>query len=464
VDKIGNIYIAEQLNHIIRKVNASSGIVTTIAGNGTSGYSGDGGSATSAQLENPTSISMDSFGNVYFADCNNHAIRKITASSGIISTIAGNGTSGFSGDGGLATNATISQPWGVCLDDSNNIYFSSSNRVRKIRASTGIITTVVGIGSFGSSGDGGLATNAQLSFPGGLAVDNSGNIYIADEGNSKIRKVIASTGIISTVAGNGGQGYSGDGNTATNASLNNAWGIAVDAFKNIYIADRNNNRIRKVNSVTGIINAVAGNGIQGYQGDGGLAINAKLNYPTGVSIDTSGNVYIADRNNYRIRKVMCNPPHLTAVASSTSICSGNSVLISVFGADSYSWNSSQTTGTIILTPTTSSVYQVTGFNDIASCSSKATISISVSECTEITERKSDFFSVCVFPNPSNGKFTLLTQQTSEKVEVLDDLGRLILATQTTSNDLNFSIFAEGIYLVRVIRLGVTKTVKIAVVR
>ena len=464
VYKTGNLYIAEQLNHVIRKVNASNGIVTTIAGNGIFGYSGDGGAATSATTKNPTSVSLDSLGNVFFVDAGAHVIRKISASTGIITTIAGNGTPGFSGDGGLAINAKLSQPWGICIDDSNNLYVSDYMRVRRINATSGIITTIAGNGTNGSSGDGGIATNAQLSYPSGLAVDHSGNLYIVNEGNSTIRKVTFSTGIISTIAGNGGQGYSGDGGVATNAQLNQPYGVAVDGIGNIYIADRNNNRIRKVNALTGLINTVAGNGTYAFSGDGGLATSAELSYPTGISIDTSGNLYIADRNNHRIRKVTCNPPNLTVASSSTLICSGTPVLLSAFGADSYSWNASQTTSTIIVTPTTSSVYQVTGFNDFASCSIKATISISVSECIGITERKNDLLSVSVFPNPSDGEFTLLTQRTSDKVEVLDDLGRLIFATQLTSCELKISIPNEGIYLLRVAGSGDSKTLRMAVVR
>ena len=305
VDSSGNLYIVDADNNRIRKVTASSGIITTVAGNGTAGYSGDGGAATSAELDTPFGVAVDASGNIYIVDVNNDRIRKVTASTGIITTVAGNGTWGYSGDGGAATSAELFSPLGVAVDASGNIYIADSgnNRIRKVTASTGIITTVAGNGTGGYSGDSGVATSAELNSPFGVAVDASGNIYIVDSGNNRIRKMTASTGIITTVAGNGTGGYSGDSGVATSAELNSPYGVAVDASGNIYIADTYNLVIRTVTASTGIITTVAGNGTAGSSGDGGAAASAELSYPTAVVVDSPGNFYIADYNNNKVRTV-----------------------------------------------------------------------------------------------------------------------------------------------------------------
>jgi N-acetylneuraminic acid mutarotase len=305
VDSSGNLYIADADNNCIRKVTASTGIITTVAGNGTEGYSGDGGAATSAELDTPTGVAVDTSGNLYIVDLNNDLIRKVTASTGIITTVAGNGTLGYSGDGGAATSAELNSPFGVAVDASGNIYIADSgnNNIRKVTASTGIITTVAGNGTGGYSGDSGVATSAELNSPFGVAVDASSNLYIADSGNNRIRKVAASTGIITTTAGNGTAGYSGDSGAATSAALYSPFGVAVDASGNIYIADTYNLVIRTVTASTGIITTVAGNGTAGSTGDGGAASSAELSYPTGVVVDSLGNFYIADYNNNKVRTV-----------------------------------------------------------------------------------------------------------------------------------------------------------------
>ncbi|NCX94789.1 MAG: hypothetical protein EBX41_00005, partial [Chitinophagia bacterium] len=305
VDASGNVYIADRDDHCIRKVN-TSGIISTIAGDGygsggSGRYSGDGGAATAASLNEPVCVAVDASGNVYIADTHNNRIRKVNT-SGIISTIAGNGSSyGYSGDGGAATAASLYYPYGVAVDASGNVYISyNDNRIRKVNTS-GIISTIAGNGSNGYSGDGGAATAASLRSPNGVAVDASGNVYFADYYNYRIRKVNTS-GVISTIAGNGSNGYSGDGGAATAASLYNPQGVAVDASGNVYIADAHNHRIRKVNT-SGVITTIAGNGSYGYSGDGGAATAASLADPIGVAVDVSGNLYIADITNVCIRKV-----------------------------------------------------------------------------------------------------------------------------------------------------------------
>jgi sugar lactone lactonase YvrE len=300
VDASGNIYISDQGNKRIRKVN-TAGTITTVAGNGTAGYSGDGGLATSASISYIFGVAVDSSGNIYIADYNNHRLRKVDV-GGTITTMAGNGIGGYSGDNGPATSAYLYYPSGIAVDSSGNIYIadSSNNRVRKVDVG-GTITTVAGNGTFGCSGDNGPATSASLNYPSGIAVDSSGNTFIADRFNSRIRKV-NTAGIITTVAGYGTGGYSGDNGPATSASLNTPADVAVDLSGNIYIADSDNSRVRKVDT-TGIITTVAGNDTWGFSGDGGPATFASLRAPFGASVDSSGNIYIADMYNHCIRKV-----------------------------------------------------------------------------------------------------------------------------------------------------------------
>ncbi len=316
VDSTGNIYIADSGNNRIRKVNASNGVITTIAGNGIQGYGGDNSPATLASLSDPTGVSLDTVGNIYIADSGNNRIRKVNASNGVITTVAGSGIQGYSGDNSPATLASLSDPTGVSLDTLGNIYIADSgnNRIRKVKASNGLITTVAGNGSYGFSGDNGPATSARLFNPHGVSVDSAGNIYIADSGNNRIRKVNVSVGMIVTMAGNGIYGFSGDNGPATSASLSNPHGVSVDSAGNIYIADSENQCIRMVNSLNGIITTAAGNGSAAFSGDNGLATSASFNYPIGVSVDTAGNIYIADEDNNRIRKVSTATGMITTVA------------------------------------------------------------------------------------------------------------------------------------------------------
>ena len=294
VDSAGNLYIADQDNKRIRRVSAG-GTITTVAGNG--GFSGDGGPATSASLDSPYSVALDSVGNLYIADSLNHRIRKVSA-GGTITTVAGSGIPGFSGDGGPAASAALYKPYGIVLDAGGNLYIAdtANDRIRKV--SGGTITTVAGNGGSGPLGDGGQATNSFL-VPNDVVLDSAGNLYIADVIHSRIRKV--SNGTITTVAGNGAFGFSGDGGAATSASLYLPNGMAVGTNGNLYIADSLNNRIRRVSQ--GLITTIAGNGTAGFSGDGGPAVSASLQNPWGVSLDTSGNLYIADCGNNRIRKV-----------------------------------------------------------------------------------------------------------------------------------------------------------------
>jgi trimeric autotransporter adhesin len=300
VDSGGNLYVADAWHDRIRKV-APDGVITTIAGDGTTGHEGDGSQVALLRLNNPRDVTVDSAGNLYFAETDGHRICKITP-DGVISIVAGNGDEGFYGDGGKATSAPLLGPRGVVVDSGGNLYIADSwaDRIRKV-AFDGVISTIAGNGKRGYSGDGKKAVLAKLGRPTGIAVDSAGNLYIADASNNRIRKVNPD-GVITTVVGNGTQGFSGDGGRAIKAKLNFPLGIAADAAGILYIADTGNHRIRKV-TPDGIITTVAGDGTVGYSGDGGQAVSAQLAEPAGIAVDSKGILYIADSGNHRIRKV-----------------------------------------------------------------------------------------------------------------------------------------------------------------
>ncbi len=370
LDTDGNLYIADRFNQRVRKVNASTGTITTFAGNGACCFSGDGGPATSAQMDQPVGIGLDANGNVYIADRGNLRVRRVDT-SGTITTVAGNGSCCFSGDGGAATDAGLGRPWDVAFDSDGNMFIADavdwirkvdtsgvittaaissfgtpngvavdasgdvfvsenfSNRIGMVDASTQVITRVVGSIPPGFSGDGGLETDALMSVPLGLDLDGLGNLFIAEWGNDRIRRVDAFTGIITTVAGNGtptgsidGEGGDptddlGDGGPAVDASLFDPFDVVADSSGNLYLADFGNHRIRKVDT-SGIITTVAGTGVAGFSGDGGPATEAQLNGPTGLAFDHSGNIYIADWTDYRIRKIEAATGIITTVAGNGS--------------------------------------------------------------------------------------------------------------------------------------------------
>ncbi len=308
VDGAGNLYIADTNNHRIRKMD-TAGNIATVAGTVDNGFRAADTAAVGARLSFPHSVALDGSGNFYIADRNNRRIRKVDA-AGNITTVAGSGPTGFSGDGGPATSAKLNAPRGVALDGSGNLYIADTGnrRIRKVDAA-GDIATVVGSGAQqGPIGDGGPALQARLNNPYSVAVDGSGNLYIADTDNHSIRKVDFTTDVITTVAGNGTSGFSGDGGPATAAQLKSPRGVALDGAGNLYIADTNNHCIRKVDAA-GVITTLSRSGLfGGYGGDGGPLAEARLNAPSSVALDGSGNLYIVDRSNHRIRKVSPPPP------------------------------------------------------------------------------------------------------------------------------------------------------------
>ena len=350
VDSAGNLYIADNADNRIRKVAAATGLISTVAGNGTQCASptatcGDGGAATSANLYYPNATVVDAAGNLYIADRGDNRVRKVSASTGHISTIAGTGTACSSptltcGDGGAATSAYLNAPIDLALDGAGNLYIAdyNDNRVRKVSAATGYISTIAGTGATCSSptagcGDGAAATSAQFNLVRGIAFDTQGNGYIADMSDNRIRKISAATGYISTIAGNGTPCASpanscGDGGAAASANLYYPTNLAVDLAGNLYFSDYLDQRVRKVSAATGTISAFAGNGTQcaiatDACGDGATAVSANLYNPAGIAVDTSGNIYISDFLDNRIRKVLANGTAVslptTSVAASSAV-------------------------------------------------------------------------------------------------------------------------------------------------
>jgi len=325
VDASGNLFIADTTNNRIQKVSAGGTITTFV---------GTGGLTALPALNQPGGVFVDASGNLFIADTGNDQIREVPASGGKVTIIAGGGSYGYYGDGGLATSAALNEPAGVFVDASGNVFVADTfnNVIRKFMVG-GNITTVAGNNIQGFSGDNGLATSAELNLPTGVFVDAAGNIFIADRGNNRIRKV-SSGGTITTIAGDNNQGFSGDNGPATSAALYSPTGVAVDTSGNVFIAATFNNRIREISG--GIITTVAGNGNNGFSGDNGPATSASLARPGGVALDASGNLFIADTNNNRIREVSTAPSIssggvVPAYSTVTTIQSGE--WVSIYGSN-----------------------------------------------------------------------------------------------------------------------------------
>ena len=342
LDGSGNIYIGDQLNYRVRKI--TGGNISTVVGTGTAGDTGagaKGGPATSANIRTPCGLVLDGSGNLYLSDTGNHEVKKVTT-AGTITTIAGTGTGGFAGDNHPGTEAELNNPTGLVIDAAGNLYIADSgNHVIRKLSPGGTMSSFAGNATAGYLGDNGAAGGAELNNPTGLAIDAAGNMYVADTNNGVIRKITPGGGSITTIAGNGFNRYSGDDGPATKAALNNPRGVAVDAAGNVYIADTLNSRIRMV-TPDGIIHTIAGVGGFGYSGDGGPATRAALAFPTAVRVDASGNVYIADTQNSAIRLLTpvafpTAPPTVSSVNSASEFGAAPSVApgswIEVHGAN-----------------------------------------------------------------------------------------------------------------------------------
>ncbi len=466
MDSLGNVYIGDAGNNRIRRVSPS-GIITTIAGIGTASFSGDGGPATAAELNFPYGMAVNHGGSIVIADMNNHRIRRIKSDflGGVIVTIAGNGTAGFSGDGGPATAAELNTPQGIFWDASNNVYFGDhfNHRLRKIDAS-GVITTIAGNGTAGFSGDGGPATAAELYYPSGVTMDAAGNIYIADMYNNCIRKVNTS-GIISTVAGNTIAGYSGDGGAATLASLRYPKDVFVNSLGEIIISDPDNQRLRKVD-LSGIITTIAGTGVVGYNGDGIPATTANLNEPQGVYVDDNDDIYTGDCTNNRIRKITCVAPTISPISGpgTDTVCIGRAVTMSDNTSGGV-WSSSNSNTTV------SPIGMVTGaatgldtivYSVVNSCTSAAVIfPVYVKSCGSLEVNPvAGMQKLNIYPNPAD-KVLYITGNVITSVAISNFLGQTVYSSEYNTSQVQVDIAAlpKGIYFVKINDSEVRKFVK-----
>ncbi len=302
-DTDGNLYIAEATNHCVRRVDVDSGVITTIAGKGDQGYSGDGGPATGATFNQPYSLQVDSNGDVYVVDRLNYVIRKVDAATGIINTVAGTGEAGYGGDGGPGTMAQFREPNDCFLDGSGGLFIADiqDQRIRRLDLASGIITTFAGNGEKERSGDGLPATEASILGARAVCMDSAGNTYIAEREGNGIR-MVDTQGIMHTLAGTGEFGYDGDGGPALLATWGAPKAIRCDHAGNLLVVDTENHAIRRIESATSLVTTIAG-GRRGGEGDGGPATLAGMDRPHGLDLDTAGNIYIADSNNHRVRVV-----------------------------------------------------------------------------------------------------------------------------------------------------------------
>ncbi|MCD6012635.1 MAG: hypothetical protein K0Q79_2497 [Flavipsychrobacter sp.] len=469
-DNSGNMYVAGYYENKIRKVSPS-GVITTIGGTGTAGYSGDGGAATSAQLNKPTKITLDGAGNLYIADQYNNRVRKIST-AGIITTIAGNGTGTYGGDGGPATAASLFHPTGLDIDAAGNIYIAdnANNRIRKI-STAGIITTVAGNGIGGPGGDGGPATAASMFQPFGVVIDGAGNIYIAVSPQNNIRKVNPA-GIISTFAGTGIAGFSGDGGSATAAQLSNPCDIAIDGSGNIYIADQLNYKVRKV-SASNIISTVVGTGYAGYSGDGGPATAAMIDQTNEIEFDTSGRLVLTDNNNNRVRRLQNCTGSVTTHPMHDTVNEGTDAkyfVVTSMPTPTYQWQEDPGTGFVnlanvwpysgVFTDTltidhTSIFLHTTHYRCIVAsgvfCADTSNSAILIVRTTTGMQNTT-LSSVNIYPNPVSDEFTVVLPQdaANANIELMDGLGQIV-AKQTGVNsktEFNVGGLPQGMYILR----------------
>jgi sugar lactone lactonase YvrE len=460
-DKHGNYYFCNT-NNVVCKVSFL-GTLSTIAGTGTMGYNGDSISAIAAQLNSPLSIAIDSLDNIYVSDENNNRVRKINSLTGIITTIAGNGLPGFSGDSGLATSAKLNAPYGICLGNNNDLYIADhlNNRIRRVNLSTGIITTVAGTGTLGYYGDNMLAVNAEIYSPLGICTDNSNNIYICN--GVKVRKIDNISGIITTVAGNGIGGFSGDNGLADTAEMWPPVAVTVDSAYNIYIADMANNRIRKVDGGNHIITTVAGNGGGGFSGDNNPAVTSEIHSPRGVALDACGNLLINDNGNKRIRKVWFNTDTLSqvniSVTPNDTVITGTQVTTTATATNygtitSYQWvkngANASTSITFTYTPTNGdSVYCIV---TVRACTGRmyndTTTAIHLTVTGDAGVANTTNSTIHTYPNPVTDVLHVAT--TEPKHYVLHNLMGITLLQGSVDkqNAIDMKAIPSGIYLLQ----------------
>ena len=309
-DAKGNVYFSDTFNHRIRKIDRTTGTISTVAGSGAKGFSGDGGPATQARIDEPYGVVLDAQGNLFFVDRLNRRIRRVDAGTGLIRTIAGNGLDKYSGDGGPADRAGLVEPNGVSLDPQGRILYIADvagHRIRRVDLESGLISTFAGTGRPRHEGDGGPAAEASIWGARAVEVGGDGTVYILEREGNRLRAVDPRTSVISTLAGTGAKGYSGDGGPASMATFNGPKELAVDPRGNIWVVDTENHAIRRIDGASRIITTVAGTGQVGGDGDGGPAERARLDRPHGVAVGPDRSVWIGDTNNHRIRVVTFRP-------------------------------------------------------------------------------------------------------------------------------------------------------------
>ena len=463
-------------------VNRATGIISIIAGSDTAssaGGGGDGGLATCANLIGAEDICVDFAGNYYIADAWYSEIRKVNIINGLIDTFAGNRNVGSYGDGGPAKNAALNNPSGVTFDTGQHYLYIANcydYRVRKVDVTTNTISAFAGTGINGYGGDEAPAISAKFSRVLGICVDRHNNVYIGDWDNARVRKVDAGTGIVTTFAGNGIYGYSGDGGLAIDARISKPTGLCFDKCGNFYFSNEDSNVIRRIDVNTGIITTIAGNGTAGFSGDSGLAINAQFNHPTGVAIDDSGNLFAGDYYNHRIRKVTIYNPyiHITASPNDTVIAGTITTFTTTVSgggdAPAYQW---YVNGSAIAGATNSTYAYTPADGDSVNC-----LLTSNSQCVGNHTANSNVLHIKVWAlgvhdvNSINSKITLYPNPTSSTVTITSPLpiNNLTITNtlcqqiythtfSTTQAEIDISHLPQGMYIVRVNDMYVQKLVK-----
>lgn len=461
MDAAGNVYIADRDNHVIRKIN-TSGVISTAAGTGTAGSTGDGGAATAAQLSQPVGLNIDATGNLYIAEYGGHRIRMIN-SSGIISTVAGS-TNGYAGDGGAATAARLSYPTDLAFDAAGNMYISDYNNgvVRKVNTS-GIITTFAGGGS--SYADGIPATNASFWANNGVRVDAAGNVYIADMYHDRICKV-TTAGLCYTIAGDGVGAYTGDGGAATAARVSDPAFLEIDKAGNIFFTDNGNYVVRKINT-SGIISTVAGNGIAGNTGDGGPATSASIGSPAGLLISPAGELYFLAQSYHIMKKVTAAS---ATVTGASNICVGATTTFTA-GTPGAVWSSSNPA--IATVGATSGIVSGVSAGTVTISYSMGLLfgssSITIDPCFLSVDNIQADTPPYIYPNPASGNFTIALPEISNEMTatIFDFLGRevkSISVVNTRQIDVSSENIPSGNYIIKLssndkvhmLKLSITK--------
>ncbi|MDP4263569.1 MAG: T9SS type A sorting domain-containing protein [Bacteroidota bacterium] len=491
LDASKNIYIADLVNSRVRKVDNVTGMISTIAGTGTPGYNGDGIAATAAQISFPSALAFDGNGDLYFTDRGNHRIRKINMSTGMISTIAGTGTPGYNGDGIAATAAQLNAPNEVAFDTAGNLFIADwqNHRVRRVDKVTGMISTIAGTGTAGYNGDGIPATSAQIDGPCGIIFDKAGNIYFAEYSGHRVRKISGGTGLISTIAGTATAGYNGDGILATTAQLSGCAYIKFDDAENMYIGDAFNARVRRITASTGIISTVAGTGTAGYNGDGIPATTAQLNLPFYIYFDRPQcYMYIGDYQNNRVRAIAggfigCVPLPLELLYF-TGTDKGSFNLLQWQAAGkindaafrierSNDPRSFETIGIVNGRGNSTSSYSysfldqypLAGINYYRLRQTQNDGQFIYSSVITVTKRQTgNNLFITMYPNPGDGRVTISSSAMMEELKISNLAGQIIYRMIPRARNTSLQLQQPGIYFIQITAAYQTITKKLIVSR